>query len=200
MKLIKSIMAGMFIGLSSFVFLSVGSYFGAVLFTFGLICIVLLKLDLFTNVAGSTRVFPVNIFPGDLRKLGFVLFGNMIGTLLVSFLFLTRPDLNESVRIILQNRLNCSCGEAILKGLGCGFIMEAIFSIYKKTDNKLAILFGIPIFIILGFYHCITDSFYIFSYLLTSFYIPLKILLVYILTILGNFLGCIISNKLIKWS
>lgn len=200
MKLVKSIMAGIFIGLAGFAFLAVGGYLGAFLFAFGLICIIRLKLDLFTGVAGGTRVFPVNIFPGDLRKLGFILFGNLIGSLLVAFLFSTRPDLNEAVRTVLQNRLNCSCGMAVLRGIGCGFIMEAIISIYRKTESILAILFGVPIFIILGFYHCIADSFYIFSYLLTSFYIPLKILLVYILTVLGNFLGCIISNKLIEWS
>lgn len=197
MSFIKSVTAGIFIGLAGFAFLAVGGYLGAALFTFGLLCVIYLKLELFTGVAGSTRIFPINIFPMDLKKISLILFGNLIGTLIVALLFSTRPDLHEAVREVLQNRLNCSYGTAILKGIGCGFIMDAIITIYRKTGKVLTILFGIPIFIILGFYHCVADAFYIFSYILTNFYIPLKILLVYLLTILGNFLGCTLSDKLI---
>lgn len=185
----KSFFAGIFIGLAASIFLAVGELCGAALFAFGLICIVYLELNLFTGMSGELCIDLYIIY--GIKKLGRVLLWNIVGTAVMALILKkTRPDLISSVMDILQTRLDCSYLSGFFKAVGCGFIMDTIVYLYKSKTKILPILFGIPVFILLEFYHCIADSFYIFAGIFGGFSFDLKILFMYLITILGNFLGC----------
>ena len=62
---------------------------------------------------------------------------------------------------------------------------------FARQGKNLPLLFGVPLFIMCGFPHCIADAFY---YLCVPFdfwacYWP-SILLFYVSIVLGNFIGC----------
>ena len=56
-----------------------------------------------------------------------------------------------------------------------------------RDKNLLLILFGIPLFILLGFYHSIADAFYM---MVTSSELRNEYLPRYVIIVLGNFVGC----------
>ena len=188
----KSIFAGIFIGLAGFAYLVEGGLSGAILFAFGLVCIVYLELHLYTGMAGNLKlILSPYLIKDEFKTLGKVLLGNIFGTFLVAVLFnQTRPELIGEIGGILNSRLSCPYWSGFLKATGCGFIMDTIVYLYRDKKKILPILFGIPIFIELGFYHCIADAFYITVGFLSGFSFDIKLLLMYLITVLGNFLGC----------
>lgn len=56
-----------------------------------------------------------------------------------------------------------------------------------RDKNILLIIFGIPLFILLGFYHSIADAFYMFN---ISFDLLKAFLPTYAVIVVGNFIGC----------
>ena len=62
-----------------------------------------------------------------------------------------------------------------------------------RDKNWLLILFGIPLFILLGFYHSIADAFYAS---ISSIETNKQYVLYYIIIVLGNFIGCNIPRLL----
>ena len=56
-----------------------------------------------------------------------------------------------------------------------------------RDKNLLLILFGIPIFILLGFYHSIADAFYM---MVTPMNLRNEYFITYWIIVLGNFIGC----------
>ena len=87
---------------------------------------------------------------------------------------------------IIQSRINSGFLQSFLNAIGCGTIMTLIVH-GARNGNQLLVLFGIPLFILLGFYHSIADAFYasLIDYKLLLDYMPY-----YLLIILGNFVGC----------
>jgi formate/nitrite transporter FocA (FNT family) len=62
---------------------------------------------------------------------------------------------------------------------------------FARQKQYLPLLFGVPLFIICGFTHCVADAFY---YLCVPFAFwklhALEILGVYVCIVLGNLVGC----------
>ena len=93
---------------------------------------------------------------------------------------------------IIQSRIDTSYFQCLLNAIGCGLIMTLIVK-GGRDKNLLLILFGIPLFILLGFYHSIADAFY----MMVS-PIELRNLFFgrYWTIVLGNFIGCNIPRLL----
>ena len=149
----KSIFAGICIGIAGTVYLKVGGLPGAVLFSFGLIAAVSLKLWLFTGMA--YRVWA----HGHIQLL-MILLLNLTGCLLVTSV-VTNPELTNMAENIITQRLSQGAVKCGLLSVGCGFIMTLAVTRVKKYNNWWPLLFGVPTFIICGFPHCVADAFYI---------------------------------------
>lgn len=175
-------------------FLSAGVPFGAVTFAWGLIVIVQMKLKLYTGAAG--------FFKNDKEffRLWYILFGNVVGCVFTAFLFAGAPGIREAAAAIIMKRLSITAFDNFLLAIGCGMIMTiAVYFVNRRGKYRyLPLLFGIPLFIICGFPHCIADAFYIaiadFS-LLGADALSAAIV-TWIGVVLGNFIGCNLPRSL----
>ena len=191
-KLLRSsIFAGIAIGTAGFGFLAsgvqseaYGSLVGAVLFSFGLLTVVGYRLKLYTGTAGFIRKNEV----GDLFL---ILLGNIIGCLCVALLSRVTPlEIQAAAQNILELRLRTGALRCGLLGIGCGFIMTMAVQ-FARQKQYLPLLFGVPLFIVCGFTHCVADAFY-YLCVPVAFWKAhaLQILAVYVCIVLGNLVGC----------
>ena len=206
-----SFFAGIAISLGGTVFLNVGGVAGAVLFAFGLITVVYYKLKLYTGTAGFIK-------KGELKDLLLILLGNIIGcfftamtvklcasdVVVLSFdaLSQTSQSTGNAITVaadgIVQKRLATGPIKCGILGIWCGMIMTTAVNFARK-GQMLPLLFGVPLFILCGFTHCIADAFY---YCAASWDAvsaqPLKLLITYLFTVLGNFAGCNLYRLFVK--
>ena len=184
---LRSILAGICIGLGGAIFIKVGGIVGACMFAFGLLTVVHFKLPLYTGTAGFIELNKAQ----EYYKMIIILFGNILGCILLSYINIKGIDGST----IIQSRLDTSYFQCLLNAIGCGLIMTLIVQ-GGRDKNQLLILFGIPLFILLGFYHSIADAFY----MMTS-QIELRNLFFgkYWIIVLGNFIGCNIP-RLFKYN
>lgn len=180
----SAILAGICISIAGFGYLALGGVAGAVLFSFGLLAVVNYKLKLFTGTAGFFK-------KGEFLQLLLILLGNITGCLLVSFLADVSPlHIEESAQKLLAGRLATGWWQCGLLAIGCGFIMTTVVTFARK-GQWIPLLFGVPMFIVCGFPHCIADAFYYlavpFGFLAEN---ALQVLLLYVCIVAGNFVGC----------
>jgi len=183
---IRSILAGICIALGGAIFVKLGGVIGAIMFAFGLLSVVHFKLPLYTGTAGFIKLNKSL----EYKKMLLILFGNIIGCFIFAALF-EHTSLLETSSII-QNRLDTSYLQCLFNAIGCGLIMTLIVQ-GGRDRNQLLILFGIPLFILLGFYHSIADAYYMCG---VNFATRLEYLPKYLIIVLGNFIGCNIPRLL----
>ena len=87
---------------------------------------------------------------------------------------------------IIESRINAGYLKCLLNAIGCGIIMTLIVQ-GGRDGNKLLVLFGVPLFIMLGFYHSIADAFYAS---VTNTKILINYIPYYMIIVLGIFIGC----------
>lgn len=179
---IRSILAGICIGLGGAIFLKLSGIIGAIMFSFGLLTIVHFKLPLYTGTAGFIQTNKLK----EWLNMLVILIGNIIGCFLLSFLNIHNIDGTN----IINSRIDGGILNALLMGIGCGLIMTLIVKA-ARDKNIILILFGIPLFILLGFYHSIADAFYFAVSNMNFEYLP-----IYFIIVLGNFIGCNIPRIL----
>ena len=184
---IRSILAGICIGLGGAIFIKLGGVIGACMFAFGLLTVVHFKLPLYTGTAGFIEL---NKFK-EYEKMVIILFGNILGCILLSYMNIKGIDGSY----IIQSRLDTSYLQCLLNAIGCGLIMTLIVQ-GGRDKNLLLILFGIPLFILLGFYHSIADAFYM---MVTPEELRNIFFGRYWIIVLGNFIGCNIP-RLLKYN
>jgi len=173
---IRSILAGICIGLGGAIFLKIGDIAGAVMFAFGLLTVVHFKLPLYTGTAGFIDIRK----PREYLNMLVILVGNIIGCFLLSLLNIRGID----ATMLIQSRIDAGLLQCFLSAIGCGLIMTLIVQ-GGRDKNLLLIIFGIPLFILLGFYHSIADAFYLCESSTIIDFLPS-----YIIIVLGNFVGC----------
>ena len=190
--LISSILAGLCISIGCIVNLMVGcGPLGAILFTFGLITVVHYKYALFTGTAGFIKSF------NDFCSLfGIVLLGNWLGCYITSeVITYAIPDITEKANSIVLSRTNVNIWQAMIRGVFCGFLMTTAVK-FARENRWLPLIFAVPVFILAGFYHSIADCFYIsasdYSFLIAdgNFHDRFAIHNNWVMTIVGNFIGC----------
>lgn len=180
----SSFLAGICIGIAGFGYLAEKSIIGAVLFAFGLLTVVHYGLRLYTGTAGFIK-------KGEVGKLFFILFGNIIGCLAVALMVRCSPmPLQETAQKILEGRLATGPVFGGILAIGCGFIMTTAVT-FARQDKYLPLIFGVPLFITCGFPHCVADAFYYLCVPLDFWYSNLAdILILYASIVVGNFVGC----------
>lgn len=190
LKLLRSsIFAGICIGTAGFGFLAsgiqaetYGSLVGAVLFSLGLLAVVGYKLKLYTGTAGF-------IEKNQVGELFLILLGNIIGCLCLALLSRVSPmDIQGAAQKILELRLRTGALRCGLLGIGCGFLMTTAVT-FARQEKYLPLLFGVPLFIVCGFTHCVADAFYYLC-------VPVAFMKAHALQILGVY-ACIVTGNLI---
>ena len=75
---------------------------------------------------------------------------------------------------------------SFIRAIGCGMIIDIAVWLYREKKSMLPIIFGVPLFIVSGFYHSIADVVYIVAAADWS----LDLLWYYPAIVLGNYAGC----------
>ena len=180
---LMSIFAGLLIGTGGLVYLRVGGVAGAVLFAFGLLCVVMCGAQLFT---GKSGFLPYKDFP----KLIAMIAINAVGCAIAAFIasYCTSDTLTANLQNIIDARLAASWHKVLITSIGTGMIMTlAVYGARQK--HYLPLLFGVPVFILCGLPHCVADAFY---YAAALFYncFEWELLIAWLYAIAGNYIGC----------
>lgn len=178
-----AIFAGLLIGIGGLTYLNVGGIAGAVLFAFGLLCVVMCKSQLFTGKAGFLPLKEqIHLIP--------MLLANGIGCCLTALftIYSSNPQLTENLGKILISRENATPAAILVTGIGTGIIMTlAVYG--AQRNNYLPLLFGVPTFILCGLPHCVADIFY-YAVAIYNGDLHLWMLSAWIMAVMGNYIGC----------
>lgn len=187
----SALLAGICIGVAGYGYLAEKSIVGAVLFAFGLLAVVHYKLKLYTGTAGFIK-------RGEVGQLLLILLGNILGCIVVSLIARCSPmPLQDVAQQILEGRLSCGALRCGVMSIGCGFIMTTAVT-FARQERFLPLLFGVPLFIMCGFPHCVADAYY-YACVPTDFllsHLP-DVALLYLSIVLGNFVGCNASRAIL---
>ena len=178
-----SVYAGLLIGIAGLVYLRVGGIAGAVLFAFGLLCVVMCKAQLYTGKAGFLP-------PREIPRLVLMLAGNAVGCLIAGFIttYCASAAVHSNLATILAARLSASWHGLLVTSAGTGMIMTlAVYGARQK--HFLPLLFGVPVFILCGLPHCVADAFYYAAALLLGKF-DVALLGAWFWAIVGNYIGC----------
>jgi len=185
-----SVFAGICIGIAGMGFLT-AKPIGMFLFIFGLATVVKYGLKLFTGTAG---------FVTSWKDLGFLLLyliGNLAGCALVASMVRLSGNgaaIQESAIALLDARNNLGIIPCAVQAIGCGILMTTAVTFAKKGDefgNWVPLLFAVPLFIHCGFPHCIADAFYYMCVPTETLFSGMSHTLpLYLMIVLGNFIGC----------
>ncbi len=189
--LIKSIFAGIMIGIAGTVYLRVdNNFFGAFLFSIGLLVICMYGMNLFTGKVGYVLINKFNY----IYELLITIVGNFIGTFLVARLvLLTRfKSVSDKAVELVNLKLNDNLLSIFILSILCGILMYIAVNNYKKINNEIGkyscIFMCVMVFILSGFEHSIANMYYISVANLLSF----KSLLYILIMLLGNSVGSIL--------
>lgn len=199
--LIKSILAGIMIGIGGTIYLSLDNKIvGSILFAIGLFIIVVYSFNLYTGKIG----YLINNFNKKyIRELIITLIGNFIGTFFVGFVLrYTRiyTSISDKAKGLVDIKLNDTLISILILSFFCGILMYLAVNTYKEVKDigkYLAVFLGVIVFILCGFEHCIANMYY---FTVSSTW-SLNTLLYLLVMILGNSLGGILiplCNKVIK--
>ncbi|MBR1386546.1 MAG: formate/nitrite transporter family protein [Bacilli bacterium] len=177
----KSIGASLLIGLGDYALLKLGNPIGPFIFAFGLLGVCYMKQNLFTGKCGFLIEDKINVF-----ELLTILIFNLLAGYLFGVLFSTTDA--EIVENAILKVASWDLSVAFfVKSILCGVIMYIAVYMYRK-NTPLGIIFGIPLFILCGFQHCIANI--ITMGVARCFDISILI------CILGNFIGSIMMYYL----
>lgn len=199
--LVKSIIAGVMIGIGGTVYLSVeNKVVGSVLFAIGLFAIVVYGFNLYT---GKIGYLVTNFNFKYIKELVITLVGNFIGTFFVGFILrYTRiySLISEKAKALVDIKLDDNIISILILSFFCGILMYFAVNSYKELKDVgryIAIFLGVIVFILCGFEHCVANMYYFsvsFSWCLNGF-------LYLLIMILGNSLGGMLiplCDKIIK--
>lgn len=178
-----SVFAGLLIGIAGLVYLRVGGLAGAILFAFGLLCVVMCGAQLYTGKAGY---LPYR----DVVRLVVMLAGNAVGCLLAAYItsYVANDAVAANLDAILTSRLAASWHALIVTSAGTGMIMT--LTVYgARRNNFLPLLFGVPVFIMCGLPHCVADAYY-YGVALIAGDFKVAMLGAWAWAIVGNYIGC----------
>jgi len=176
----KSFFAGILIGLGACGYLALGGLPGAIIFAFGLIGVVLSGSLLYTGRAGVMKL-------SETGSLALIWLFNILACILLGLLMASLGgEPVERAQTAVAGRLAQGPWRSFLRAVGCGLILDIAVWMYRTTKNILPVLFGVPLFIVCGFYHSIADV----VYLVAAWKWSPDILWYYPVIVLGNYAGC----------
>ena len=181
----QSIMAGILIGLGACGFLALGGLPGAIIFAFGLIGVVLTGIPLYTGRAGV-----MTSIPGIIK----VWWWNVVGAMAVGLVVAAiGSSMAESAYNTVAAHVAQGPWRGFLRAVGCGLVIDLSVWFYRSSKSLVPVLFGIPLFIVCGFYHSIADVVYIFG----AWKWDIDLLWFYPIIVIGNYVGCNVRRWLL---
>ena len=176
-----ALLSGILIGLGSAGYLAVGGIPGAVIFAFGLIGVVIFEVPLYTGKAGVLKL-------NESWTLIGIWFWNVIGCILIGLLvkYAGSDTSIANAMTIVDGRFEAGWVKSLLRSIGCGMIIDLSVYQFRKSGSLIPILFGVPLFILCGFYHSIADV----VYLTVSWRWSPEIYWYYPVIVIGNYIGC----------
>ena len=173
-----SLLAGILIGLGAYGFLALGGIPGAVIFAFGLVGVVLSGSLLYTGKAGVMT---------DIGALAMIWLFNVLACVVIGLLVVSiGGEPQERAQAVVDGRLAQGPWRSFLRAVGCGLIIDLSVWLYRKSNSLVPLLFGVPLFIVCGFYHSIADV----VYLVAAWKWSPAILWYYPVIVIGNYVGC----------
>ena len=160
---LSAILAGMVIGFGGTVFLSVeNTVIGSLFFTIGLFVVCTRGLHLFTgkvcylfdNDAAYAKTLPV------------IWFGNLVGTAIIAALeqFTRLASLDARAQAICALQLSEPLFGAFILAIFCNVMIYIGVEGYRSNPHELgkylALFFGVCVFILCGFEHCVANMYY----------------------------------------
>ena len=161
---ISGIMAGIAIALGGTVFLSVDNkIIGAVAFTVGLFCVCTMGFSLFTGkvcyALDNDKAYAANLI--------IIWLGNLAGTFMTAWvLSLTRiaPTISEKATALAETKLSDGLLSIFILAIFCNIMIYIAVDGFNNNPHEigkyLALFFGVVVFILCGFEHCIANMFY----------------------------------------
>ena len=181
----QSIMAGILIGLGACGFLALGGLTGAIIFAFGLIGVVLTGIPLYTGRAGV-----MTSIPGIIK----VWWWNVVGAMAVGLVVAAiGGSMAESAYNTVAAHVAQGPWRGFLRAVGCGLVIDLSVWFYRSSKSLVPVIFGIPLFIVCGFYHSIADVVYIFG----AWKWDIDLLWFYPIIVIGNYVGCNVRRLLL---
>ena len=175
--------AGFLIGLGVVInTLAANSVLGAVLFSFGLLTIIQMRLPLYTGQIGFIKEKKKS----DLIK---IFIFNFIG---IIFVLLLKSISDSNFILILSEKATLKFNKDILSMFIDGFFCGTLIHFAVKCKQPILTIMAVTIFILTGSEHCIADL----PYLLC---VPsLLNLLKFFMVVMGNSLGAILLENMLK--
>ena len=161
---LSGILAGISISIGGTIFLLCESKIvGALFFTVGLFSVCVFGFSLFTGKVcyafDNDRAYAL--------KLPLIWLGNLAGALITACLEMqTRlgPGLTEKAAGICQTKLSQGLPSAFILAIFCNIMIFIAVEGYKTIPHELgkylAIFFGVTVFVICGFEHCVANMYY----------------------------------------
>lgn len=182
----KSILAGLLISLAGIVYLNCpDKIVGSLLFSLGLISVILLEANLFTGKIGY-----VNSKRSILDSLIILVF-NLVAAAIVGLIYRCGSDAAAQVaesKLLVFSETWWLTG---LKAIGCGASIYLAVEGYKKSKSLIPVILGVMVFILAGWNHCIADCFYMAAGSSSALAIP------YLLVVIaGNSIGSLLIRFL----
>ncbi|MBP5334053.1 MAG: formate/nitrite transporter family protein [Bacteroidales bacterium] len=183
----QSVFAGILIGLGACGYLALGGIPGAVIFAFGLVGVVLSGTPLYTGRAGVMEF-------KEIPSLVKIWFFNILACAVIGLIVWSLGGESvERAKTVVAGRLAQGPWRSFLRAVGCGLIIDIACWMYRSTKNLAPVLFGVPLFIVCGFYHSIADV----VYLVAAGTWDAGILWYYPMIVLGNYAGCNIRRAVL---
>ena len=182
----KSILAGLLISLAGIVYLNCpDKIVGSLLFSLGLISVILLEANLFTGKIGY-----VNSKRSILDSLLILVF-NLVAATIVGLIYRCSSDAAASIAESKLLVFSESWWLTGLKSIGCGAAIFLSVEGYKKSKSLIPVILGVMVFILAGWNHCIADCFYMAAGSSSVLAIPYLLVV-----IVGNSIGSLLIRFL----
>lgn len=189
---VKSVLAGLLIGFAGVLYLqavalipdkTAGVIAGAVLFSLGLLSVIVFKTNLFTGKVGYINSFKT--FWQGLIMLAL----NLLAAFALGLLF--KLCIGESGALV--SRFAKDWYRILFDSVICGMCVFLSVDLYRRTSNIFTIILPVVAFILTGGEHCIAFAFYIGSAPFTN--LP-ESLLKLLIMIIGNSAGALLLRLL----
>jgi len=170
-----------------------GKLIGSVLFSLGILCIVMFEMKLFTGLISDMPEMGAK----NWWKLPVCFLGNMLGVLFASILVYYSPLADSVVpqaQEMMSAKLNASYwgAKALCSSILCGFLITLSigavnYAPRKKLSTTVGVMFPIIVFAFCGFDHSVANTLYFFFLGFSG-----KAVVYLLVCVLGNILGGVI--------
>ncbi len=197
---LMSFCSGLMIGIGGTAFLLAldfsatwGKLIGSVLFSLGILCIVMFEMKLFTGLISDIPEMGVK----NLWKLPICFLGNMLGVLFAALIVAYSPVATKVVAQagnVIGEKLTAELWpiKALCSSILCGFLITLSigavnYAPRKNLSTTVGVMFPIIVFAFCGFDHSVANTLYIFLLQFPPNAVPYLLMCV-----IGNILGGVI--------